>query len=82
MFLHFGYEKTTAEITKAWELWFESTSDKQVDQGGFRGGRELSKSGTKDLPWSLESIAGYNFIEAESLDAAEKLAQSNLFRGH
>ncbi len=27
----------------------------------------------------MESITGYNIIEAESLDAAEKLAQSNPF---
>ena len=76
MFLHLGFEKPTPEIMKA---WFESISDKQVDQGGFSGGREISKSGTKDLPWNMESITGYNIIEAESLDAAEKLAQSNPF---
>jgi hypothetical protein len=33
----------------------------------------------RDLPWNMESITGYNIIEAESLDAAEKLAQSNPF---
>jgi hypothetical protein len=27
----------------------------------------------------MQSIAGYNLIEAESLDAAEKLARSNPF---
>jgi hypothetical protein len=27
----------------------------------------------------MESITGYNVIEAESLDAAEKLAQNNPF---
>ena len=27
----------------------------------------------------MESITGYNIIEAESLEAAEKLAQSNPF---
>jgi len=76
MFLHFGFERPTPEIMKAWEAWFGSISDKQVDQGGFSGGREVSKSGAKDLPWNMESITGYNIIEAESLDAAEKLAQS------
>jgi len=79
MFLHFGFEKPTPEIMEAWGAWFGSISDKQVDQGGFSGGREISKSGTKDLPWNMESITGYNIIEAESLDAAEKLAQSNPF---
>jgi len=34
---------------------------------------------TRDFPWNRESITGYNVIEAESLDAAEKLAQCNPF---
>jgi predicted ester cyclase len=33
------------------------------------GGREISKDGTSDLPWGMESITGYNIIEAEDLDA-------------
>ncbi len=48
-----------------------------VENVGFGGGREISKSGTKDLSWDMESITGYSVIEAESLDAAEKLAKSN-----
>ena len=72
MFLHFGFEKPTPEIMDAWHAWIESISDKQIEQGGFSGGRELSKSGTHDLPWNMDSITGYNIIEAESLDAAEK----------
>jgi len=79
VYLHFGFEKPTPEIMKAWEAWFESISDKMVDQGGFSGGREISKSGTRDLPMNMESITGYNIIEAESLEAAEKLAQGNPF---
>lgn len=79
MFLHFGFEKPTPEIMKAWMAWFESISDKQIGQGGFSGGREISKRGTRDLPWDMESITGYNIIEEESLDAAEKLAQGNPF---
>jgi hypothetical protein len=79
MFLHFGFQKPTPEIMEAWEAWFESISDKQVEQGGFSGAREISNSGTRDLPWNMDSITGYNIVEAESLDAAEKLAQSNPF---
>ncbi len=79
VFLHFGFEKPTPEIMEAWGAWFESISDHIVDQGGFTGGREISKSGTKVLPMNMEAITGYNVIEAESLDAAEKLAQSNPF---
>ena len=77
MILHFGFEKPTPEIMEAWGKWFESIADRQVDQGGFSGGREISNSGTQDLPWGMESITGYNIIEAEDLDAAEKIAQDN-----
>jgi hypothetical protein len=77
MLLHFGFEKPTPEIMEAWEKWFESIADRQVDQGGFGSGREISKSGTKDLPWGIESITGYNIIEAKDLDAAVKIAQAN-----
>ncbi len=79
MFLHIGFEEPTPEIMEAWKAWFDAISEKQVDQGGFSGGREISKSGTRDLPWSTDSITGYNIIEAESLDAAEELAQGNPF---
>ena len=79
MFLHFGFEQPTPEIMEAWMAWFKSISDHQVDQGGFMGGREISEDGAKDLPWNMESITGYNIIEAESLEAAEKLAEGNPF---
>ena len=78
MILHFGFEKPTPEIMAAWGKWFESIADKTVDQGGFHAGaREISKSGTKDLPMDMESITGYSIIEAADLDAAEKIAQDN-----
>ncbi len=78
--LHYGFEKPTPEIMGAWGKWFESIADKTVDQGGhFSGGREISKTGTKDLPLGTESITGYTVINADSLDDAEKIAQDNPF---
>ncbi len=77
--LHYGFEKPTGEIMQAWGEWFESIADIAVDQGGFGAGREISSSGTKDLPWGMESITGYNIIEAESLDDAERIAKGNPF---
>lgn len=74
MLLHFGFEKPTPEIMQAWKVWFESIADSQVAQGGFMGGREISADGTRNLPWNRESVTGYNIIEAESWDVAEKLA--------
>ena len=75
MLLHFGFETPTPQIMEAWGKWFGSIADKQVDQGGFGGAREIARTGTKDLPWGMESITGYNIIEAESLDQAEAIAK-------
>ena len=77
MILHFGFEKPTPEIMEGWKKWFASIEPRQTDQGGFMGGREVSKEGVKDLPWSMESITGYNIIEAEDLDEATKIAETN-----
>ena len=79
MILHYGFEKPTPEIMEEWGRWFASIADQQVDQGGFSGGREISKEGTRELPWGADSITGYNVIEAEDLDAAERIAQQNPF---
>lgn len=53
--------------------------DRIVEHGGFRGGRELSKDGAKEMPFSADSITGYSILNADSLDEAERLAQSNPF---
>ncbi len=78
VFLSYGFQKPTPEIMGAWGKWFESIADKIVDKGGhFNGGREISNAGTKDLAMDMESITGYTIINAENLDAAEKIAQGN-----
>lgn len=62
----------------AWGKWFESIADRTVENGGYHGGaREISKSGTRDLPMNMDSITGHTIIHAESLDEAEKIAQGN-----
>lgn len=80
MLLHFGFEKPTPEIMAAWGDWFKSIGDKSVENGGFHGAaREVSHSGSKDLPMGMDSITGYSIINAESLEEAEKIAQNNPF---
>jgi hypothetical protein len=80
MLLHFGFEKPTPEIMSAWGKWFEAVADRTVENGGFHGGaREISKSGSKDLPMGMDSITGYTIIQAENLEEAEQLAQGNPF---
>ena len=79
MLLHFGFEKPTPEIMASWGKWFESVADKTVEHGGFGGAREISNSGTKDLPMGMDSITSYSIINAESLDEAESIAKDNPF---
>ena len=74
MILHFGFEQPTPEIMEAWGKWFESIADRQKDQGGFNGGREISADGVRDLPWDRDCITGYNIIEAEDLGFASAAA--------
>ena len=75
--LHFGFEKPTPEIMGAWGKWFESIKENVVDIGGnFSRGREISSEGSKALPLGLDSITGFTIVSAESLDDAERMAQS------
>ena len=75
LILHYGFVKPTPEEMGAWNKWFESIADRQVERGHFPGGREISPSGTKDLPFAKDSITGYTIIKAGNLDEAEKIAQ-------
>lgn len=76
MLLHYGFESPTPEIEEAWGKWFASIADRMVDSGSpFNGGREVSRSKTKDLPLGMESLTGYTIISAATLDEAEKIAQ-------
>ena len=79
MLLHYGFEKPTQEIMEAWGKWFASIADITVENGGFMAGREISHSGTSDLPMGMESITGYSIVNAESLDEAEAAAKGNPF---
>ena len=73
---HYGFETPTQEIMDAWSKWFESIGDKMVDPGSPLGpGREISRSGTKELPVGKESLTGYTVINADSIDAAEEIAK-------
>jgi hypothetical protein len=73
---HYGFEMPTPKIMDSWNKWFASIGDKIVDPGSPLGpGREISPSGTKELPMGLESLTGYTVINADSLDEAEVIAK-------
>jgi hypothetical protein len=74
MILNYGFETPTAEVVKAWTTWFASVESDLADSGNpFSAGREITKNGTRELPRSPSSITGYCIVNAESLDAAERL---------
>jgi len=76
VFFTYGFETPTQEIQEAWGKWFASIGDKMVDSGSPLGpGREISHSGTKELPLGKESLTGYCIINADNLDEAEKIAK-------
>ena len=77
VFLTIGFEKPTPEIMEAWGKWFESIKDSIVDKGHLFNGREISATGTEDLPMGLEAITGFMIVNAESLEQAEEMASSN-----
>ena len=77
VFLSYGYKTPTPEIMDAWSKWFEQIKGNIVEMAGLGSGREISGDGSRDLPLDLESITGFVIVNAESLDAAEKMAQGN-----
>ncbi len=77
VFIHVGFETPTKEIEQAWGNWFASIGDKIVDSGSPLGpGREITRTGTNELPLGTESLTGYTIINAENMDEAEKIAQT------
>jgi hypothetical protein len=77
LYLTYGFRTPTPEIMKAWSEWFASIKASVVDMAGLGPGLEISEIGTKLLQPGLDSITGYMIVTAESLDAAEKMAQGN-----
>ncbi len=79
MFLSVGFEKPTQELMQRWMAWFASLEGRMVDTGHFTSGREISKTGTAELPFNHDALTGFVVITAENMAEAEKLAQTNPF---
>ena len=74
--MHMGFRKPTPEEMEKWRGWFAAIAPATKENIGFAAGREIGPEGTRDLPWDESCITGLTLIEAESLDAAERLAAS------
>ena len=76
MVLNYGFEEPTPEVAQAWMAWFAGVGDRMVDSGNpFRMGREVTNTGSRELPRESTSITGYCIVNAESIDDAQKLLE-------
>jgi hypothetical protein len=76
VFLYQGYQEPTPDLMEAWMSWFARVGDKLVDSGNpFGAGREVTKTGARDLAGDGSPITGYSIVSAESIDDAEKLLE-------
>jgi len=77
VFLYYGMDEPTPEVMAAWDGWFHSIGDKIVDAGNpFGPGRSVSKDGATDLGPADRPATGYSIVNAESIDAAQKLLEA------
>jgi len=68
--------KPTPEGMEKIKKWFEILGDRIVDSGNpLMPGKEITKSGTKELPQSNEAVVGYSIINAESVEEIEKISK-------
>ena len=76
VFITYGSEEPTQQVMDAWMAWFAEIADSVVDRGAPLGpGREVTPTGARDLPTEADAATGYTVVEAESMEAAEKLLE-------
>ena len=77
VFLFYGFIPPTTEIMEDWNNWFAKIGDKIADRGyGFTPGIEVTKDGTKALPFDEQAITAYMVFNAENLEEAESIAKT------
>jgi hypothetical protein len=68
------WEPGNKTMMDGWGNWMAEIGDSIVDSGNpFGPGREVTNSGSNDLPLGPESTTGYTIVEADTIDDAEKL---------
>lgn len=74
VFLYHGFGDGDQTAMDAWMAWFGEIGESIVDSGNpFGPGRAVTAGGSTDLPTGADSITGYTIVNAESMEAAEKL---------
>jgi hypothetical protein len=77
MFIYHGFMEPTQENKDAWMNWFGEIGGSIVDSGNpFGPGREVTPTGRQDLATNADAASGYTIVNAESMQAAEKLLEN------
>ena len=63
------------EVMTAWGAWFGSLGDAVVDGGNPFGASKTVASDGSLSDGNAASLSGYSIVQADSLDAAAKMAQ-------
>lgn len=71
-----GFVQPTPQIMDLWMQWFKSIEDKIESQVGLSNGKEVTKTGVKELSMDLNAITGYLVINVENYEEAEKIARA------
>lgn len=74
VYLYHGWGDASQTGMDAWTAWFGEIGESIVDSGNpFGPGKAVTAHGSTDLPTDDSAITGYTIIQAESMEAAEKL---------
>jgi hypothetical protein len=77
MLIYHGFTEPTRENKDAWMNWFGEIGGNIVDSGNpFGPGREVTPTGRQDLATNADAASGYTIVNAESMEAAEKLLEN------
>ena len=70
----YGDKSGSASTRDQWMQWFASIGASIVDNGNpFGVGRKVTKTDSRDLAGDATPITGYTIVNAESMEAAERL---------
>ena len=74
--IYHGYGPPTPDFRKRWDEWFRRRAASFADTGHVFGpGRLVTNDRTIDLSLRSNPASGYSIVNAEHLDAAERLLE-------
>ena len=78
LFLYKGYVTPTPEIGQAWMQWFDTHAGSMIDSGNpTAAGVEITPDAIVEVETGLDSLTGYSILNADTMDEAIAIAQTN-----